>query len=150
MAAFALGQLLPEEQRPFPMDMIHINDTRTDIVPNAGQTCMPCSSNGHPCMDTQAVCFRMCIHKYGLNIILVYQEYTPTLVDVHCDVPCFQICHIPLCQMQKPVQLVSWLATPSEAHQLGLLAHHIHLCSQARMSDQSHLAPSAQTVGPRN
>lgn len=36
MAAFALGQLLPENQRPFPMEMIHINDTRTDIVPNAG------------------------------------------------------------------------------------------------------------------
>ncbi|KAL3141630.1 hypothetical protein ABBQ32_004865 [Trebouxia sp. C0010 RCD-2024] len=35
MAAFALGQLLPESQRPFPMDMIHINDTRSDIVPNA-------------------------------------------------------------------------------------------------------------------
>lgn len=76
------------------MDMIHINDTRTDIVPNAGQTCVPCWSNGHPCMDTQAVCFRMCIHKYGLNMILVYQEYTPTLVDVCCDVPCYQICHI--------------------------------------------------------
>ena len=37
MASFALGQLLSEEQRPFPMDMIHINDTRTDIVPNAGE-----------------------------------------------------------------------------------------------------------------
>ena len=37
MTAFALGQLLPESQRPFPMDMIHINDTRSDIVPNAGQ-----------------------------------------------------------------------------------------------------------------
>ena len=36
MTAFALGQLLPEQQRPFPMDMIHINDTRSDIVPNAG------------------------------------------------------------------------------------------------------------------
>ncbi len=39
MAAFALGQVLPEEQRPFPMDMIHVNDTRTDIVPNAGESC---------------------------------------------------------------------------------------------------------------
>ena len=36
MAAYALGQLLPEEQRPFPLDKIHINDTRSDIVPNVG------------------------------------------------------------------------------------------------------------------
>ena len=27
------------------------------------------------------------------------------------------------------------------AHQLGSVAHHIHLCFQARMSDESHLAP---------
>ena len=27
------------------------------------------------------------------------------------------------------------------AHQLGFVAHHIHLCFQARMSDESHLAP---------
>ena len=36
MAAYALGQSLPEEQRPFPMDKIQINDTRSDITPNAG------------------------------------------------------------------------------------------------------------------
>lgn len=39
MAAYALGQLLPEDQQPFPMDKIHINDTRSDIVPNAGEYC---------------------------------------------------------------------------------------------------------------
>ena len=27
------------------------------------------------------------------------------------------------------------------AHQLDFVAHHIHLCFQARMSDESHLAP---------
>jgi len=27
------------------------------------------------------------------------------------------------------------------SHQLGFVAHHIHLCSQARMSDESLLAP---------
>ena len=45
MAAFALGQVLPEEQRPFPMDMIHINDTRSDIVPNAGQSTLVMQSS---------------------------------------------------------------------------------------------------------
>ena len=42
MAAYALGQLLPEEQRPFPLDQIHINDTRSDIVPNVGVVSLPC------------------------------------------------------------------------------------------------------------
>lgn len=41
MAAYALGQLLPEEQRPFPLDQIHINDTRSDIVPNVGVVSLP-------------------------------------------------------------------------------------------------------------
>ena len=41
MAAFELGQLLPEEQRPLPLQLIRINDTRTDIVPNAGETFPP-------------------------------------------------------------------------------------------------------------
>ena len=27
------------------------------------------------------------------------------------------------------------------SHELGFAAHHIHLCSQARMSDESQLAP---------
>lgn len=36
MAAYELGQLLPEDQRPLPLDFVRINDTRTDIVPNAG------------------------------------------------------------------------------------------------------------------
>lgn len=36
MAAYELGQLLPEDQRPLSMDFIRINDTRSDIVPNAG------------------------------------------------------------------------------------------------------------------
>ncbi len=27
------------------------------------------------------------------------------------------------------------------SHQLGFVAHHIHLCFQARMSDESQLAP---------
>ena len=41
MAAYALGQSLPEEQRPFPMDKIQINDTRSDITPNAGRAFSP-------------------------------------------------------------------------------------------------------------
>ena len=36
MAAYELGLILPEEQRPLSMDLIRINDTRSDIVPNAG------------------------------------------------------------------------------------------------------------------
>lgn len=59
MAAFALGQLLPEEQRPFPMDMIHINDTRTDIVPNAGPTWSSTSSEGCVAAIEQA-CAKIC------------------------------------------------------------------------------------------
>ncbi|KAK9795562.1 hypothetical protein WJX73_009750 [Symbiochloris irregularis] len=38
MAAYELGLLLPEDQRPLSLDLIHINDTRSDIVPNAGPT----------------------------------------------------------------------------------------------------------------
>lgn len=41
MAAYELGLLLPEDQRPLPMDLIHINDTRSDIVPNAGAMVTP-------------------------------------------------------------------------------------------------------------
>eukprot|EP00891_Asterochloris_glomerata_P008497 jgi/Astpho2/8497/Aster-05539 len=46
MAAYALGQSLPEEQRPFPMDKIQINDTRSDITPNAGPTWSSTTSEG--------------------------------------------------------------------------------------------------------
>ena len=57
MAAFALGQLLPEEQRPFPIDMIHINDTRSDIVPNAGQLKLHIAFTSSAC---QALCLVLC------------------------------------------------------------------------------------------
>ncbi len=33
------------------------------------------------------------------------------------------------------------LSVEQNSHHLGFVAHHIHLCFQARMSDESHLAP---------
>ena len=36
IAAYELGLLLPEDQRPLPLDLIYINDSRSDIAPNAG------------------------------------------------------------------------------------------------------------------
>jgi hypothetical protein len=36
MAVYELSKLLPEALRPLPMDLVRINDTRSDIVPNAG------------------------------------------------------------------------------------------------------------------
>ncbi len=38
-------------------------------------------------------------------------------------------------------QYLNLLFTEQNSHQLGFVAHHIHLCFQARMSDESHLAP---------
>ncbi len=35
-AAYALGQALPESQRPFPLDLIHMADNSTDMLPNCG------------------------------------------------------------------------------------------------------------------
>jgi xanthine dehydrogenase molybdopterin-binding subunit B len=36
-AAYALGQALPESQRPFPLDLIHMADNSTDMLPNCGE-----------------------------------------------------------------------------------------------------------------
>ena len=37
MAVYELSKLLPEELRPLPLSLIKINDSRSDIVPNAGE-----------------------------------------------------------------------------------------------------------------
>ncbi len=37
--------------------------------------------------------------------------------------------------------LTHTLGNVDQTHQLGFVAHHIHLCFQARMSDESQLAP---------
>lgn len=36
VASYELGKLLPENQRPLPMDLLRIGDSRSDIVPNSG------------------------------------------------------------------------------------------------------------------
>lgn len=37
MAIYELSKLLPEKLRPLPLSLIKINDSRSDIVPNAGK-----------------------------------------------------------------------------------------------------------------
>lgn len=43
MAVYELSKLLPEKLRPLPLDLVRINDTRSDIVPNAGAIQRPIS-----------------------------------------------------------------------------------------------------------
>jgi hypothetical protein len=38
IASYELGKLLPEDQRPLPMDLLRIGDSRSDIVPNGGES----------------------------------------------------------------------------------------------------------------
>ncbi len=37
VASYELGKLLPEEQRPLPMHLLRIGDSRSDLVPNGGK-----------------------------------------------------------------------------------------------------------------
>ena len=37
VAVYELSKLLPENLRPLPLDLVRINDSRSDIVPNAGE-----------------------------------------------------------------------------------------------------------------
>ena len=81
MAAYALGQLLPEEQRPFPMDMIHINDTRSDIVPNAGQL----SSHRcihQPCWSSTLLC-ATCSARATLWLHAIHSALSPVVYRLH-------------------------------------------------------------------
>ena len=34
--SYELGKLLPEALHPWPIDLVRVNDTRSDIVPNSG------------------------------------------------------------------------------------------------------------------
>lgn len=36
IASYELGQLLPAGQRPLPLDLLRIGDSRSDVVPNGG------------------------------------------------------------------------------------------------------------------
>ena len=36
IASYELGKLLPERQRPLPLDLLRIGDSRSDVVPNGG------------------------------------------------------------------------------------------------------------------
>ena len=36
IASYELGQLLPKEQQPLPLDLLRIGDSRSDVVPNGG------------------------------------------------------------------------------------------------------------------
>ena len=48
--------------------------------------------------------------------------------------------HFSLCDPNYQQQNIR-LFFEQNSHQLGFVAHHIHLCFQARMSDESQLAP---------
>jgi len=37
IASYELGKLLPESQRPLPLDLMRIGDSRSDVVPNGGR-----------------------------------------------------------------------------------------------------------------
>ena len=37
IASYELGKLLPENQRPLPLDLVRIGDSRSDVVPNGGE-----------------------------------------------------------------------------------------------------------------
>ena len=37
IASYELGKLLPEDQRPLPLDLMRIGDSRSDVVPNGGK-----------------------------------------------------------------------------------------------------------------
>ena len=43
IASFELGQLLPEEQRPLPLGLMRIGDSRSDVVPNGGGISQGCT-----------------------------------------------------------------------------------------------------------
>ena len=45
MTVYELSKLLPEKFRPLPLELVRINDTRSDIVPNSG-LCFPAASIG--------------------------------------------------------------------------------------------------------
>lgn len=80
MAAYALGQLLPEEQQPFPMDMIHINDTRSDIVPNAGQL------SPHVAFTSpagQALCLVLRSARATLWLHAIHSALNPVVYKLH-------------------------------------------------------------------
>ncbi len=44
IASYELGKLLPEDQRPLPLDLMRIGDSRSDVVPNGGTALIPLSS----------------------------------------------------------------------------------------------------------
>ena len=37
IASYELGKLLPKDQRPLPLDLMRIGDSRSDVVPNGGR-----------------------------------------------------------------------------------------------------------------
>lgn len=43
IASYELGKLLPEEQRPLPLGLMRIGDSRSDVVPNGGGTSQGCT-----------------------------------------------------------------------------------------------------------
>ena len=50
IASYELGKLLPEDQRPLPLDLLRIGDSRSDVVPNGGgsQTFQPMPLSNQP------------------------------------------------------------------------------------------------------
>lgn len=46
-AVAALSQLLPEEQRPLPLDLVRVAASNSDVVPNGGPTWSSTGSEGN-------------------------------------------------------------------------------------------------------
>ena len=55
IASYELGQLLPKEQQPLPLDLLRTGDSRSDVVPNGGAQ----DALWQHCRDDR-------LHDYGL------------------------------------------------------------------------------------
>ncbi|EIE21740.1 molybdenum cofactor-binding domain-containing protein [Coccomyxa subellipsoidea C-169] len=54
IASYELGKLLPKDQRPLPMELLRIGDSRSDIVPNGGPSWSSTTSESTVAAVTEA------------------------------------------------------------------------------------------------
>ncbi|BDA47143.1 Xanthine dehydrogenase/oxidase [Coccomyxa sp. Obi] len=87
VASYELGKLLPEEQRPLPMHLLRIGDSRSDLVPNGGPSWSSTTSESTVAAITEA-CKQLVanLEPYRQEGETAEDTWRDTIGSVHTDV----------------------------------------------------------------